>query len=82
MKHLAECPIIRKEFWEQIFALIGKLGFTPPSEEDTLIYITLGCYREGNTLKVITPDQAGLMFIAWRCLYAAIVGSRGSTNVR
>ena len=40
------------------------------------IYIALGCYREGNTVKVITPDQAGLMFIAWRCLYAAIVGSR------
>ena len=46
MKHLAECPTIRKEFWEPVFALIGKLGFTPPSEEDKLIYITLGCYRE------------------------------------
>ena len=34
------------------------------------IYVALGCYREGNTVKVITPDQAGLMFIAWRCLYA------------
>ena len=76
MKHLAECPIIRGDFWEPIFALIGKLGFTPPSEEDKLIYITLGCYRKGNTIKVITPDQAGLMFIAWRCLYAEIVGSR------
>ena len=76
MKHLAECPIIRGDFWEPIFALIGKLGFTPPSEEDKLIYITLGCYRKGSTIKVITPDQAGLMFIAWRCLYAAIVGSR------
>ena len=76
MKHLAECPIIRGDFWEPIFALIGKLGFTPPSEEDKLIYITLGCYRKGSTIKVITPDQAGLMFIAWRCLYAEIVGSR------
>ena len=41
-------------------------------------HATSGCYREGDTVKVITPDQAGLMFIAWRCLYAEIVGSRVS----
>ena len=76
MKHLAECSIIKEEFWKEIFALVQKLGFKPPVEDDHLIYVLLGCYREGDTVKVITPDQAGLMFIAWRCLYAEIVGSR------
>ena len=36
----------------------------------------LGVYKKDPGWSVVKPEQSGLMFIAWRCLYAAIVGSR------
>ena len=71
IKHLADCQTIRGGLWYPIIRLLIKLGMPPPT--DISAFIMLG--RINNT-KVITKTLAGLMFIAWRCLYAAIVSNR------
>ena len=50
------------------------MGFTvPPGPRENEAFWLLGrlTYKD-----VVCPAQAGIMFIAWRCLYAAIVHSR------
>ena len=40
-------------------------------------FVLLGVYQEtGKDPTVVRPEQSGLMFIAWRCLYAEVVRSR------
>ena len=77
MTHLIKCGVIRNEFWCQVFALIEKLGFTAPAQQDIEIFVAVGCYTgEDGGIQAVAPELAGLMFIAWRCLYASIVDSR------
>ena len=76
--HLITCPIIKTEFWNEIFKLIQTLGFDTPEPAHVVLLLTLGCVidRQHGCLKVTTQEMAGLLYIAWRCLYAEIVGSR------
>ena len=72
--HLVRCRKIRKAFWEPLTRLMLAMGFTvPPSPRENEAFWLLGrlTYKD-----VVCPAQAGIMFIAWRCLYAAIVHSR------
>ena len=72
--HLVQCRKIRKAFWEPLTRLMLAMGFTvPPGPRENEAFWLLGrlTYKD-----VVCPAQAGIMFIAWRCLYAAIVHSR------
>ena len=72
--HLVQCRKIRKAFWEPLTRLMLAMGFTvPPEQRENEAFWLLGrlTYKD-----VVSPAQAGIMFIAWRCLYAAIVHSR------
>ena len=76
MLHLVQCHVIRDEFWKQVLHLVDMLGFTGPAEGEVDMFLALGCYTDKGQVRTVAPELAGLMFIAWRCLYAAILGSR------
>ena len=71
--HLVHCQVIREKFWKPLLTLMRELGFPLPPQNEEEPFLLLG--RLSDT-KVVDPSQAGLMFIAWRCLYAAVVSSR------
>ena len=76
--HLIKCPVIKVEFWNEVIKLLSALGFDTPEPADEVLLLTLGCVvdRRRDCLKVVTQEMAGLLYIAWRCLYAEIVASR------
>ena len=76
MLHLAECPVIREEFWDLILSLMEKMGMRTPVSDKRTVFILLGTHEIDGEVVTVKPEQSGLLFIAWRCLYAAIVGSR------
>jgi len=70
-EHLADCPIIKLEFWDCIIDFLIKTGMDKPLNDHHL--------KISGTLsrrKTIDRHRASLWFIAWRCLYAATVASR------
>ena len=71
MLHLADCPLIRRFFWNDVLKLLTDLGMDPP--EDILSFLLVG--RMTRT-KAIPKYHSDIMFIAWRCLYAALVKKR------
>ena len=40
--HLAECPIIRDEFWNPIIELMGDMGMPAPVDDERTAFILLG----------------------------------------
>jgi hypothetical protein len=69
--HLATCNIIRLEFWDIILGVLVRMGLAPP--EDDTAFLVLGRI---NADSVIDTHLAGVMFLAWRCLYAEITRAR------
>ena len=69
--HLAECPVIKQEFWEVIIETLRKMGMKEP--QHTSAFITLGRIDKDT---VIDKYMAGVMFLAWRCLYAELTRAR------
>ena len=70
MMHLAVCPIITREYWDKVRNLLVQLGLPAPN---THRFLLLGVIDNNH---VVGRAAAGMMFIAWRCAYAEIVGSR------
>ena len=72
--HLVQCKHIRKQFWDPLTAVMTDLGYDVPAapvERDAFWLLGRLTYKT-----VVGPAQAGMIFLAWRCLYAAIVHSR------
>ena len=69
--HLAECPIIKQEFWNKILETLERLGMPQPQHESA--FLVLGRI-DADT--VIDKYLAGVIFLAWRCLYAEITRAR------
>ena len=63
------------EFWNPIIDILDRLGMDKP--EHIPSFIALGRI---NKEEVICNELAGIMSIAWRCLYAAITESRKEDN--
>ena len=70
MLHLAVCGVINVEFWDKIAALLDKLGI--PRGTGPRFWIT----GERSDGKYIDVEGAGILFLAWRCLYAETVRAR------
>jgi hypothetical protein len=68
--HLAKCRIIRRDFWSKVISLMRKLDLTTHRHT---AFIIAGRTGKG---KIVDTEAAGVMFIAWRCLYAEVVGAR------
>ena len=69
--HLAECPVIKQEFWEVIIATLRKMGMKEPQHSPA--FITLGRIDKDT---VVDKYMAEVMFLAWRCLYAELTRAR------
>lgn len=71
--HLCRCPTLRDDFWFPIVSLMVDLGMPICEEQFLDAFLALGYIDEDTAM---CEEQAGIMFIAWRCLYAEIVGAR------
>ena len=69
-EHLGKCPIIREDFWRRIIRIMRILGLEAENTDKFIITGTTG------PNEVLGRESASVMFIAWRCLYAEIVGAR------
>ena len=67
---IAECDKIRRNFWDRILTDMQDLGM--PGPENTRTFLITGLVNE----KAAGQDQAGMLMIAWRCLYAEVVKAR------
>ena len=74
--HLVTCPVIQHEFWEPLLKLMDEMGFPTPDPSEVHAFLVLGVYTADGENRVVKPEHSGMLFIAWRCLYAAVVGSR------
>ena len=72
--HLVRCKTILTTFWDRIARVMQRMGFHVPSGK--LEYEAFWLLGRMDQTSAVGPEQAGIMFIAWRCLYAAIVHSR------
>ena len=72
--HLAECPIIRREFWRHFFRLMCEVGFSTPLIWDELTAMLVTGALTDTT--VMPREQYDILVIAWRCLYAELVHAR------
>ena len=70
-KHLAECDVINDEYWSNIIGLLHDLG-----SEDPEHIVTFLLFGRISDKEVVDQETADVLFIAWRCLYAAITKSR------
>ena len=72
--HLVECEAIYRGFWRRILGLMIDLDLSVPAlrQEQDAMWVT---YRATDST-VVGEEQASIIDIAWRCLYAAIVRAR------
>ena len=80
--HLAECPIIKQEFWESVLgvviATLQKMqGMKQPQHTVRLHHPSAKPQGRIDNDKVIDKYMAGVMFLAWRCLYAELTRAPG-----
>ena len=71
IQHLAECPFIYNNFWLHILNLMNEFETEDP--DDPTSFILLGRINNEQPANII---QTTILNLAWRCLYATIVGSR------
>ena len=77
MYHLATCPVLAYEFWDPLMSYMDDLNLkTPPMGTSTDMFLILGCVRDGDKWVTIDSASAGLLAIAWRCLYAELTSSK------
>ena len=70
MLHLATCGIIRHGFWSKLEGLLDRLDI--PRGTGRRFWIV----GERNDGKYADIEGAGIIFLAWRCLYASTVQAR------
>ena len=70
MMHLAQCTEIRRYFWDRIIDLMKRLNVRCVN---SLTFLILGCISNN---KVVCKVGAGILQLAWRCLYAEVVRAR------
>ena len=70
-EHLADCPILKIEFWDRIIDFLIASGMDKPLDDHLFIITGTISMRE-----VADRHRISFWFIAWRCLYAAVVASR------
>ena len=69
--HLCECAIIFEEYWSPLIEMAVQTGMPRPMR--TAVFLATGSL---SPTKVVSKEYAGIFFLGWRCLYAAVVSSR------
>jgi hypothetical protein len=72
--HLVLCRIIKREFWTKVSRLMSQLGFRVGTH--AAFWVGGRIRKVGTKVEYVGEEQAGIMFLAWRCLYAEVVGAR------
>ena len=72
--HLVRCTIIRKEFWDPIAATMQSMSMRVP--QTPLAREAFWLLGRMDQTQTTGGAQAGIIFLAWRCLYAEIVHTR------
>ena len=62
--------------WRPVAKVIIEIGFTVPTDYRELEAFWLVGRLTLRQESTVTPAQSGVMFIAWRCLYAEMIHSR------
>ena len=71
--HLTKCPNIRQKYWDPIITLMTKMGL--PGFTHRSAFLAVG--RLSDTQVVGNrKNHSGILFLAWRCLYAERVRGR------
>lgn len=74
IRHLVNCATNKKLLWDPLEKLMISMGFdVPTGATDKELFWLLG--RISDT-EAVTQEQAGIMFIAWRALYAELVDAK------
>ena len=74
MLHLVVCGVIEVEFWDRIARLLDRLGI--PRGTGPRFWIA-GELPGG---KYVDVEGAGILFLAWRCLYAETIRARANNE--
>ena len=69
--HLTKCSKIRQKYWDPIITLMTKMGL--PGFTHRSAFLAVG--RLSDT-QVVGKNHSGILFLAWRCLYAELVRGR------
>ena len=69
-EHLVRCSVIRKDFWDKIAALMGRLKMSAGSSD---LKWLLGIKEDGTK---VDKEEAAMIFWAWRNLYAEVTRAR------
>ena len=72
--HLVECGLMFHQYWAPLVLVMRRLGFTVPLSRSE-INAMLITFRVTDTT-VVGREQATIIEIGWRCLYAALVRTR------
>ena len=71
--HLCMCSVLRTEFWSHFLELCRRRGVAIASNNEIGMMLATGRI---NDEQVIDDEASGIIFIAWRVLYAEIIHSR------
>ena len=69
-EHLVLCPEIQRDFWVRVAILMNHLDMSVSNTSKTWL---LGIKADGSQ---VSREEAAIIFWAWRCLYAEVVGAR------
>ena len=76
MMHLASCRFIQWDFWMPLLKIMETIGMRTrrnPNGSANLPFLILG---QIEYTKHVDTEEAGILFLAWRCLYAEIIKAR------
>jgi len=71
-EHLWECQQIQRGFWEPLWGSIERMGLNPKKEATYAILGITGARKD----KSINREEAGIIQMAWRTLYAQTVKTK------
>jgi len=69
--HLTTCQVINQKYWDPAITLMKRMGF--PDFTHKSAFLAVGRLTD---VKTVDKNQAGILFLAWRCLYAELVRGR------
>ena len=65
------CQVINQKFWNPLITVWKRLTF--PNFTHKASFLAVGRLTDDKT---VDKNQAGLLFLAWRCLYAELIRGR------
>ena len=71
--HTCECSVLRREYWKPFLTILNDTGTPVPPDREVAALLAVGRISDD---KMISNESSGVLFAAWRALYAEIIKSR------